>query len=173
MKKPVKIILLVIGVLIALVIIGNIVKTDVIVERSTDINASVEELTKQTTDFNEFRTWSPWSKMDPNSTFEIKGEQGKVGAEMTWSGNDEVGVGSQVVESITPERIEMKLTFTAPWESVSKVYYNFEPSENMTKITWGYKGEMPLMGSLFVNMDEMLGGQYEIGLAALKAKLEK
>ena len=159
--------------LVVVFAVGNLVKSEIIVERSTEIKASVEELTKQTTDFNEFRTWSPWSEMDPNAKFEIKGEQGKVGAEMTWSGNDDVGTGQQIVEAISPERVDMKLIFTAPWESESKVYYLFEPKGETTKITWGYNGEMPLMGALFVNMDEMLGGEYEKGLAALKAKLEK
>lgn len=140
MSKTVKIILAVVAVLVAIVVIGNLVNTTIVVERSAEINANVEALTKQTTDFNEFRTWSPWAEMDPNSTFEITGEQGKVGASYSWSGNDEVGTGNQVVKSITPERIDLLLTFTAPWESVSDVYYLFEPAGEGTKITWGYKG---------------------------------
>lgn len=173
MSKTFKIIITVIVVLGALLAVGNLVKTTIVVERSAEIKASVEELTKQTTDFAEFRTWSPWAKMDTSATFEYKGEQGKVGAEYHWSGNEEVGSGNQIVESITAERIDMKLTFTGEWESVSKVYYLFEPNGEATKMTWGYEGDMPIIASLFVDMEEMLGGNYETGLANLKAKLEK
>lgn len=173
MKKPVKIIITVVVVVVTLGVIGNLIKTDVHVERSKPINASVEELQKQIADFREFDTWSPWKDIDPNATAEFKGPQGEVGAELHWSGNDEVGTGYQKVTSISSERIDIDLVFTAPWESKAKVYYTFVPKGEEVSVTWAYDGDMPVLMSLFMDMDEMIGSKYEKGLNTLDEKMNQ
>mgnify|MGYP003689571967 FL=1 len=96
-----------------------------------------------------------------------------VGAKYTWRGNEEVGTGSQELVEVTAETVKTKLIFTAPWESESDIFFNFLEKENVTHVTWGYIGEMPLMMTLFVDMDEMLGKQYEEGLLSLKTICEE
>lgn len=169
MKKVLIVVVAIVVILAALFFIPK----EIVVERSAVIDASVEELQPQMTDFNNFQTWSPWAEMDPKATYEFKGTQGAVGAEMSWAGNEEVGTGTQKVTAIAADRIDLSLVFTAPWESTSAVYYTFKPAEGGTEVTWGYKGEMGMLMSFFINMDEMLGGTYEKGLATLKTKMEK
>lgn len=173
MKKSVKIVLLIVTAVMIVVGVMNLVNVDIHVERTKSIDASVETIQPLITDFKKFETWSPWADIDPNATAEFKGTQGEVGAEFHWSGNDEIGTGYQKVTSITPERIDLDLVFTSPWESESKVYYTFASEGGSTDVTWAYDGEMPMMASLFVDMEEVLGGQYEKGLNSLKEKLEQ
>ncbi len=170
MKK----VLIIVGGIVVLVGIlfgiGNVVKTEVRVERSKEIKASVSELQQEVTNFEKFVKWSPWAEIDPEVTHEFNDAQGEVGAKFNWSGNDEVGTGYQEVVSITEDEVKMKLVFTAPWEDESEVYYKFEPKGESTLMTWGYSGELPLIASLFMDMEEMLGGQYENGLNSLSEK---
>ncbi len=149
------------------------VKKDIEVKRSTTINAPLTQVQEQIIFFKNFVKWRPWAEMDPNSKTEFSGEDGKVGAKYSWSGNEEVGTGHQEILSISDTKVKLKLVFTAPWESESDVYYNFSEENGQTTVTWGYKGEMPIMASFFVDMDEMLGSQYEKGLSSLKSICEK
>lgn len=159
---------------VAIILALNFIQKDIHVERTKSINASLETIQTEITNFKHFSTWSPWADLDPNSKETYKGEQGQVGAEFHWeSESEEVGTGYMKTTSISNERVDMDLVFTAPWESTSMVYYTFVEKGESVDVTWGYDGKMPLLMSLFMDMDEMLGGQYEKGLAALKEKLEK
>jgi hypothetical protein len=56
------------------------------------------------------------------------------------------------------------------------VDFTFKPSGNQTMVTWRMTGErvfMCKMVSVFMNMDKMIGGQYEKGLAAIQGIVEK
>lgn len=169
MKKIFIIIIIVVG---ALLVLFNR-QTEVHVQRSAIINASTETVRTEITDFRKFRTWSPWTHLDTEATSKFSEIQGQVGAKFFWEGNDKVGTGSQEVISMSDNRINIKLTFTEPWTSESQVYYELEPVERGTSLTWGYNGEIPFMISLFQDMDHMLGGQYEAGLKKLQFKYQK
>jgi hypothetical protein len=172
MKKPIKIILITVGI-VAIVMIANLFNRSIHVERTAFINAELTTIQNEITDFRKFETWSPWADVDPNATSAFSENQGSVGAEFKWSGNDQVGTGYQKITAISPERIDLDLVFTAPWESSSKVYYLFKVDEKGTSVTWAYDSSMPLVMSLFMNMDDMIGSKYDKGLASLKSKLEK
>jgi hypothetical protein len=55
------------------------------------------------------------------------------------------------------------------------VFYELTPVESGTSVRWGFE-EHPnfqmKMATLFMDMDEMLGGQYEQGLANLGEKAQ-
>jgi hypothetical protein len=58
---------------------------------------------------------------------------------------------------------------------VSTVSFSFKPRGNQTEVTWLMTGENNYLAKalcLFMNMDKMIGGQFEKGLAALKAAAE-
>ncbi len=160
---------------IAIVLIGGVLmllKKEVKVTRSITIDAPIEKVSEQITHFKNFVKWSPWADIDPKMEKIFSGEDGKVGAKYAWSGNDEVGIGSQEMVSISKERIVTKLVFEKPFESESEVYYELSEQENKTNINWGYKGEMAMLMTLFIDMDDMLGTMYEKGLANLKSVCE-
>jgi hypothetical protein len=54
--------------------------------------------------------------------------------------------------------------------------FTIAPDGQESLVTWSMQGEMSLKAKLFTmlicNMDKMVGGQFEKGLATLKAKVE-
>ncbi|WP_340063914.1 SRPBCC family protein [Ascidiimonas aurantiaca] len=122
--------------------------------------------------------WSPWSKKDPNMQKEFTGTDGTVGAIYSWKGNKEVGEGEQEITGIEENRIiESRLRFFKPWRSESDAYISVEESgDNKTRVIWGLSGKNKFPVSIlmiFMNMDKMVGKDFEEGLANLKSILEK
>lgn len=172
-------ILKVIGIILAIVIVIAVILVMVLpttytVERSVTIDAPKNIVIEQVAKFENFIKWSPWSRMDPNMTYEISGPDGEVGAVYSWSGNDSVGTGSLTTISVTESRIEQKLDFIAPWEAHDLAYYEFEDTPEGIEVTWGMDGNlarpMNLMG-LFMDMDDMIGTDYEKGLESLESQV--
>lgn len=169
-------ILKVIGIILAIVVVLAIIlvialPTKYNVERSVTIDAPKNIVFTQVAKFENFITWSPWTKLDPNMTYEITGTDGEVGAAYSWSGNDSVGTGSLTTVALTEDRIDQKLDFTSPWEAHDLAYYEFDDTPEGIKVTWGLDGNlarpMNLMG-LFMSMEDMIGSDYEKGLESLK-----
>lgn len=121
--------------------------------------------------------WSPWERKDPQMQKELRGVDGQVGAISSWKGNKEVGEGEQEITRIVPgERIESALRFFKPWKSTSDAYLDVsEVRPGTTRVRWGFSGKnrfpMSIM-MLFMNMDKMVGKDFEAGLRDLKAHLE-
>lgn len=167
-----KIILLILAVLIAGFIgVVAMQPSDFEVSRSAVIEAPPEKVFPLVNDFHESDKWSPWADLDPNATYEFSGPDSGVGAKHSWSGNKDVGVGSQeIVESEPNKRIKLLLKFEKPMEAESDVVYTFEPEGEGTRVTWTMSGENNFLGkamSLFMDCDDMVGSQFEKGLANL------
>jgi effector-binding domain-containing protein len=168
---------IVVGALIVVyLILGFVGPKEVKVERSVKINgsqASVYELMKDLKFFQE--KWSPWSKMDPNMQVEYFGEPGTVGSGYTWKGNDSVGSGKLEFNMFTQDSIIQTLTFEGMGDS--KAYYQIIPKDSsMADVTWGVSFPVdffsrPIM--LFMDMDAMMGKDFENGLGLLKTEAEK
>ncbi|MBU2582103.1 MAG: SRPBCC family protein [Alphaproteobacteria bacterium] len=148
------------------------------VARSTTIAAAPEAVFQHVNDLKKWDAWSPWAKRDPNAKAEFEGPENGKGAVFKWDGNQDVGKGSMTIaESIPPRGIEIKLDFIEPFPGTSDVGFEFEPVDNATKVTWSMAGEQgyleramcTLMG---LDMDEMIGKDYETGLANLKRVVE-
>lgn len=177
MKK----ILLVIVVLIAVVILGFLAVAamqpdEIHVERSATIEATPAQVFPHVSDLREFVEWSPWSDLDPNQTSEFSDPSSGVGAWYSWSGNKDVGVGTMtILEVVQDRKVVEELAFVEPWESKGTVALILEPAGEGTRVTWTFDENagfmMKLMG-LFMSMDEMLGADYEKGLATLKQVVE-
>ena len=169
-------ILKVVGIIVAIIIVLAIIlvvalPTKYNVERTITIDAPKNIVFNEVVKFENFVKWSPWSKLDPNMTYEITGSDGEVGAVYSWSGNDSVGTGSMTTVAVTEDRIDQKLDFTSPWEAHDMTYYEFEDTPDGIKVIWGMDGTlarpMNLMG-LFMSMEDMIGTNYEEGLENLK-----
>lgn len=147
------------------------------VTRSIVINASPEMVMSYMGDFKFFNdNWSPWAKLDPKAKNSFEGEPGKVGHKFSWEGNDSVGMGSMTLDSVLPNKVVESLEFKKPWESQAKVWVEVQPEGSGSKVTWGMWNANPFMSRammMFMDMDKMLGADYEKGLAMLKEALEK
>ncbi|MDI3283918.1 SRPBCC family protein [Polyangium sp. 15x6] len=147
------------------------------VERHATIAAPLDLVFTKVKDFRTWDAWSPWSKLDPNMKTTFTGTQGEVGAGYEWVGNDEVGAGRMTITAIKPnERVDIKLEFLKPFESKADNGFSVEAAGNETKITWFMKGENDFMSKafcLFMDMDAMIGKDFENGLGNFKKVAEE
>lgn len=108
-----------------------------------------------------------------------KGTDGTVGFTARWeSSKKDVGWGEQEIKKITEgERIDFELRFIKPFEAIEPAYMTTETiNENQTKVVWGFSGHMNYPMNfmlLFMDMEEIIGGDLETGLRDLKAILEE
>ena len=146
------------------------------VERSATISATPEVVYAQVSDFHKWNAWSPWDKLDPKMKTTFEGTQGTVGASYAWVGNDDVGEGKMTLTTVDPnKRIEINLQFIKPFESSAKNGFSFESAGKETKVTWFMDGTNNFMSKamcLVMDMDKMIGKDFEKGLADLKKVAE-
>jgi hypothetical protein len=146
------------------------------VSRSAARAAPAAVVFDQVIDFRKWEAWSPYVKRDPAMKKTFEGPPAGVGAVYTWSGNREVGAGrTTIVESRPPGLIRIRLEFQRPFEGTSTAEFRFEPAGEQTRVTWTLDGRNGLMGKavgLVVDLDRMVGGDFEKGLADLKTVVE-
>ena len=167
---------------IALVIVGFLVivalqPSHYQVSRSTTVATPPADVFAQVNDFHNWEAWSPWAKLDPNAKNTFEGPASGKGAKFKWSGNDEVGEGLMTVtESKPSEMVKIDLEFIRPFPGLSNVEFTFKPTGDQTTVTWTMSGENSFIGKgmcMFMNMDKMVGGDFERGLASMKVAAEK
>jgi uncharacterized protein YndB with AHSA1/START domain len=173
-----KIVAIAIGVAIAAVLIFAATQPDTFrVQRATTIKAPPERVFPLINDFQRWDAWSPWEKKDPAMKRTFGTATGGKGAVYGWEGNKDVGQGRmEIAESVAPSNVTIKLDFVEPWESHNIVEFTLQPQGETTNITWAMHGPMPYVSklmSIFMDMDRMIGKDFEAGLANLKAVAEK
>ena len=144
------------------------------VERSLVVAATPADLWPLVSDFRQFPTWSPWQDMDPTQKSTFSDPATGVGAWYAWEGNDDVGSGKMTYTALEPEaKVTEDLEFITPFESKAVVVTSLVPVEGGTKVTWGFTSPNNFMAKafgLFVDMDTMLGKDFEKGLGKLSEK---
>ncbi len=82
-----------------------------------------------------------------------------------------------VLESRPNEMLKLKLEFTRPMEDTSTTIFDFKPEGDKTVVTWSMEGRhQNLIGKticMLMNMDKVVGGQFETGLTNLRSVVEK
>ncbi len=144
--------------------------------RSLAISATPEKVFPLVNNLHEWETWSPWAKVDPNIKHIYEGAGAGVGAVCKWSGNHEVGEGSNTItESRPSEFIRMRLEFIKPFKGTNDVVFTFRPEGDQTVVTWGMSGKNNFLAKavgLVMNCQKMCEGQFDKGLSQLKARVE-
>jgi uncharacterized protein YndB with AHSA1/START domain len=142
------------------------------IERSASIAAPADIVYAQISDFHQWANWSPWDKLDPQLKRTFEGAASGTGAGYSWIGNDKVGEGRMTItESKPSERVEIKLEFIKPYAATNKTEFTLKPSGSNTSVTWAMSGENGFMAkamSLFMDMEKMIGPDFEKGLAGIK-----
>ena len=146
------------------------------VSRSTVVAAPAEALYARIADFHAWQAWSPWEGLDPSMKREFAGPASGTGAEYGWSGNDEVGKGRMTVtEARRGERVAIRLEFIEPFASVNETEFALAPAAGGTRVEWTMTGHNDFVGKafgLFVDVEKMVGADFEKGLAKMKALAE-
>ncbi|MBL9188981.1 MAG: SRPBCC family protein [Opitutaceae bacterium] len=171
-----KILLGLVAVIALILIVAAFQPNQFSVQRSLVIAAPPAVLFDQVNDHRKFAVWNPWMKLDPNVKTAYSGPATGVGSVASWQGNREVGAGSAtIIESKPGELVRQRMDWKEPMEGASTVDFIFKPEGAGTLVTWHMYGPNSFVGKvmcLFMSMDKMVGGQFEVGLANLKAIAE-
>jgi uncharacterized protein YndB with AHSA1/START domain len=146
------------------------------VQRAAAIKAPPERIFPLVNDLQAWRNWSPYERKDPEMQRSFSGPAAGVGARYAWAGDKTVGSGSmEIVESLPNRRIAMRLDFIKPFESTNQAEFTLEPAGDSTMVTWAMTGPLTLMFKLVhlvLDVDAMVGRDFEAGLADLKTQAE-
>ncbi|MBD3627081.1 SRPBCC family protein [Cyclobacterium sp.] len=177
--KVLKIILIILLVLIAIpLVMAVFIQKDYFVEREITINKPHEEVYNYLSMLKNQDNFSSWSLKDPTMKKTYTGSDGQVGFIAGWeSENPDAGVGEQEIIGIDQgKRIDYALRFKEPFEASDLAYMEFEEvNSNQTKVIWGFEGHMdyPMNAMLaFMDMESLIGNDFEEGLQRLKEILE-
>jgi uncharacterized protein YndB with AHSA1/START domain len=172
---PILLALAIIAILFIVIIAGR--PDEFTVSRSVKISAPPEKVFPHVNDLHRWEPWSPWAKMDPAAKNSFSGAESGTSAAMAWDGNKKVGAGKMTItESKVNELIRFRLEFLRPFQATNVAEFNFKSESGQTVVTWAMTGKSNFffkVFGLFMNCDDMVGKDFEKGLANLKAVGEK
>lgn len=172
-----KLLLLVVILLAALLAYASTKPDTFRVQREATIQAPPTRIFALLNDFHAWEAWSPWQKLDPAMKQTHGGAAAGVGAIYAWEGNSDVGKGRmELTASTPPSRLTIQLDFLEPFEAHNTTEFLLEPNGAGANVTWVMHGPSPFLSkvmSVFVDMDAMIGKDFEQGLANLRAVAEK
>jgi hypothetical protein len=167
-----------ITIAVAIVIVLAIGKPDHFsVERSLSINAPADKIFSLIEDFHQWGTWSPYEYKDRSMKRSFSGAARGKGAVYRWDGNSNVGAGRmEILEIARPTKVVIKLDFIKPFVGHNTAVFTMLSQGDVTEVTWLMFGPAPFMSKvmqIFLNLDSMIGQDFETGLANLKGLTEK
>lgn len=146
------------------------------ITRSARIAASPARISSEIADLHRWSAWSPWAELDPRMKLEFSGPASGTGASYQWSGNQKVGSGRMTITDYEPgKHVRLKLEFLTPFAATNTGEFTFEPAGDATLVTWSMSGRNNFLArafTVFVNMDRLVGSQFEQGLAKLRTIVE-
>jgi uncharacterized protein YndB with AHSA1/START domain len=147
------------------------------VRRATAVKAPPESIFRLIEDFHHWAGWSPYETKDPAMKRTYSGAERGKGAVYAWHGNRNVGSGRmEILQASAPSKIVIKLDFFAPFEGHNTAEFTMLPQGDATSVTWLMHGPAPFMSKMmqvFINLDSMIGKDFETGLANLKRLAEQ
>ena len=147
------------------------------VERQVTIKAPPPKVYVLINDFRAWQGWSPWEGRDPNMRREYSGAVAGVGATYAWDGNNEVGAGRmEILEANAPTLVRIRISFARPFEATNTVDFTLAAVPEGTRVGWAMAGRSPFVARvmrLFMDMDGMIGRDFEAGLANLRREAER
>lgn len=145
-------------------------------ERSGLIAAAPEAIYPYLSSFEKCAQWNPYDRKDPAMKRTIQGTDGTVGSKLEFVGNSETGSGQLEFLKVEPNRfVELRLTMTSPVKAENLVRYELKPEAGGTRFTWSMEGDSGFIGKLFgviIDCEKMVAGDFEKGIANLKALVE-
>jgi hypothetical protein len=140
------------------------------VERSKVVGGTPHQVFAVVNNFRHWRRWSPFER-DPNMKVTLEGPETGPGSSHAWDGNGKVGSGKMTITESKPgEFVAMQLQFTRPFKCDNRVRFTMTPVQGGTRVAWIMEGESNFMMkafSLFMNMDKMVGKDFNEGLINL------
>jgi uncharacterized protein YndB with AHSA1/START domain len=146
------------------------------IRRSTSIKAPPEKIFPYLNDFRQAMAWSPYEKKDPAMKRSFSGPASGKGSIYEFEGNKEVGAGRiEILDAVPGSTVTLRLDMYKPFKGSNIIEYALEPKGGTTDMSWSMRGEAPFISKvirLFMDMDKMVGNDFEAGLASLKSRVE-
>jgi hypothetical protein len=163
--------------LIAAILIYATTKPDVYpIERSLLMKANPQTIFDNINHLKAWEAWTPYNE-DGDVKNSYSGPENGPNATVSWSSTGKAGTGSmEITNAVAPTLVSIDLKMIKPFEVVNKVEFLIEPQQDQTKVTWRMKHHEPYPAKvfgIFMNMDNMVGKDFELGLARLKDVVEK
>jgi hypothetical protein len=146
------------------------------IERSLSIGASRESVYALVSDLHRWPAWSPWAHLDPQMKVSYSGAVSGAGSSMSWEGNRQAGMGKMtILVTRSPELVRLQLDFIKPFRATNISEFQIETSGGATLVTWSMAGKNDFLGKAFglvMNVDKMVGADFENGLGQIKLLAE-
>jgi uncharacterized protein YndB with AHSA1/START domain len=177
MVQIIAVIAIVLAIAIAIVLVLAAIKpASFSFERAITVHAPPERIFALINDFHQWVSWSPYETKDPGMKRSYDGAASGKGAVYGWEGNNDVGSGRmEIIEAAPPSKIRIKLDFFKPFEAHNIAEFTMLPQGDATNVTWAMHGPASFMSKLmqvFIDLDHMVGKDFEVGLANLKKLTE-
>ena len=144
------------------------------IERKVTVPAPADIVFAQIQDFHAWEAWSPWAKLDPSMKTDYAGAPQGKGAIYSWEGNDKVGKGRMTITDVVPNQsVTINLEFLAPWEATNGTLFALNSQGPNTEVSWSMTGHNSFpakMAGVFMDMDKLVGSDFERGLSDLSKK---
>lgn len=145
------------------------------VSRTIAIRAPADKVYDYIADPRNWKLWSVWHARDPGMDVTYSGPDFGQGAKWSWKSETE-GSGQMEFTRVEPNnRVEYAL-FLRDFNLKSSGAFTVWREGEATRVTWSNAGDVgsnPLKHYLAVMMDDMVGPDFEAGLANLKKLAEK
>lgn len=168
--------LLILGLIVLLILTIAFQPATFRITRRATISAPPATVFGLINDFHEWAHWSPWAKLDPHMKLTFDGPPSGVGSIYHWEGDKKVGEGRMTLtDTRVPEFVRIRLEFLKPFQAVNTTEFLVQPEGAQTAVTWTMAGTHNFFSkafALFMNMDRKVGGDFEKGLAQMKAVAE-
>lgn len=158
------------ALVVALIVIGFLLPTTVLVERSRTIDQPPEVVFDVLADLRHFVQWAPWLERHPDMDRRLESEETTgVGATLVWRESADAGASRlRIVGADRPERIDMLLELG---DSEAESWFVVAEEAGGSEVTWGMRiefGALDLVGRyLGLVLPGLVGNDYQEGLEAL------
>ena len=163
-------------VVLLLIVVIALRPADFRIERSATMAAPATTIFPLVNDLHQWESWSPWAKLDPAMKLTFDGPPSGTGSTYHWVGNKQVGEGRMtILESRPSDFLRIRLEFLKPFQATNTTEFTFQPEAGLTRVTWTMTGVNNFIlkaFGLFMNMDKLIGRDFEKGLASMKIVAE-
>ena len=177
-KKILIVVVVVVIVIAAFLVVASFQPDNFRIARATTIAATPADVFAHVNDFHKWEEWSPWAKLDPTMKASYEGTNAGEGSSYAWTSEDnKVGEGRMTITQVkAPETILISLQFVRPMKGDNVTEFRFEPQGSGTQVSWIMTGKNNLIAKaihMLLDIDKMVGRDFDKGLAQLKQVSEK
>lgn len=162
------------GLLVLLVLLSFLLPATWQVERHVRIKAAPATIYPLIVAPREWRHWSSWNRRDPDMKLSYTGTVRGVGAGWQWESRSQ-GRGEMVFTEAEPDRLVVYSLHFPDFNSRPSGRLTLEPAGVDTEVSWQIEGDAgynPVMRWMNLFMDDMVGRDFDEGLANLRTLAE-